>query len=123
MAIRRCPYCLTVVPAGQVVAYSDELICPGCQRPLDVSLASRDIAEALGLAAAAILWFWAATRPWLAQTALGWVLPIVYAFLALSIASTLILMLSADLRLKADASKPIEAAAEAGHGAHHGSHH
>jgi len=123
VAIRRCPYCLAIVPAGQVVAYSDDLICPGCQRPLEVSSASRDVAEALGLAAAAIVWFWA-SRSWQAQTVLGWVLPIVYAFLALSIVSTSVLMLSADLRLRADAPKPVEFAAEAGHGAHHsGSHH
>ena len=123
MAIRRCPYCLTVVPAGQVVAYSYDLVCPGCQRPLEISPASRDIAEALGLAAAAIVWFWT-TRSWQAQTTLGWVLPIVYAFLALSIVSTLIWMLSADLRLRADAPKPVEFAAEAGQGTHHGgSHH
>jgi hypothetical protein len=106
-----------------VVAYSDDLICPGCQRLVEVSSASRDISEALGLAASAIVWFWT-TRSWQAQTTLGWVLPIVYAFLALSIVSTLILMLSADLCLKADAPKPVEFAAEAGHGAHHGgSHH
>jgi hypothetical protein len=99
------------------------LVCPGCQRPLEISPASRDIAEALGLAAAAIVWFWA-SRSWQAETMLGWVLPIVYAFLALSIVSTLVLMLSADLRLKADAPKPVEVAAEAGHGTHHsGSHH
>lgn len=124
MAARKCPYCLTVVPAGSVVAYSDDLICPGCQRPLEIAPVSRDIAEVLGLAAAAIVWHWA-VRSWLAQTSLGWVLPIVYAFLALSIVSTLILMLSADLRLKADAPRPAEVAAETGHGSPHhgGSHH
>jgi LSD1 subclass zinc finger protein len=123
MAIRRCPYCLTKVRVGPAVAYSDDLICPGCRRPLEISSASRDVAEALGLAAAAVVWY-ATTRSWLAQTTLGWVLPIVYAFLALSIVSTLVLMLSADLRLRADAPKPVEAAAEAGHGTHHGgSHH
>ena len=123
MAIRRCPYCLAVVPAGPSVAYSDELICPGCRRPLEISSASRDVAEALGLAGAAIVWF-GTTKSWLSQTALGWVLPMVFAFLALSVVSTLSLMLSADLRLRADAPKPVEVAAEAGHGAHHGgSHH
>jgi hypothetical protein len=123
VAIRRCPYCLTVVPAGQVVAYSNDLVCPGCQRPLAISLASRDIAETLGLVAAAIAWYWAA-RSWPAQTTLGWVLPIVYAFLALSIVSTLTFMLSADLRLKADAPRSAEVAAETGHGpSHHGGTH
>lgn len=124
MAARKCPYCLTVVPAGQVVAYSDDLICPGCQRPLEIAPVSRDIAEVLGLAAAAIVWHWAA-RSWQAQTSLGWVLPIVYAFLALSIVSTLILMFSADLRLKADSPKLAEVAPEAGHGPLHsgGLHH
>jgi hypothetical protein len=123
VAIRRCPYCLTIVPAGQVVAHSNDLVCPGCNRPLEISPASRDIAEALGLAAAAIAWY-AATRSWLAQTVLGWVLPIVFAFLALSIVSTLVQMFSADLRLREVVPQPAEVAAEAGHGAHHGgSHH
>ncbi len=55
---------------------------------------------------------------------LGWVLPIVYAFLALSIVSTLTLMLLADLRLKADSPKPVEVAAETGLGSsHHGGSH
>lgn len=124
MAARKCPYCLTVVPAGWVVAYSDDLVCPGCHRPLEIAPVSRDIAETAGLAAAAIAWHWA-VRSWQAQTSLGWVLPIVYAFLALSIVSTLILMFSADLRLKADAPKPAAVAAETGHGSPHhgGSHH
>ena len=122
MAIRRCPYCLARVPAGLSVAYSNDLVCPGCNRPLEISPASRDIAEALGLAAGAIVWY-AATRSWLAQTVLGWVLPIVFAFLALSIVSTLVLMFSLDLRLREVAPQPVEVAAEAGHDAHHGAHH
>jgi LSD1 subclass zinc finger protein len=114
---------LTKVPVGPAVAYSDDLICPGCRRPLQISPASRDVAEALGLAAAAITWY-AVTRSWLAQTVLGWVLPIVFAVLALSVVSTLVLMFSADLRLREVVPQPVEVAAEAGHGAHHGgSHH
>ncbi len=122
MAVRKCPYCLAVVPASQVVVYSNDLECPGCRRPLEVARVSRYVSVWLGLAAGAAVWYWDARST--GNEELGWVLPVVYAFLAFSIVASVVLMLTGDLRLKsADAVR--EAApstADAGHGAS-GPHH
>ena len=96
MAIRTCPLCLAKVPAGRVVAYSDGMECPGCRAPLEVSGASRMIATTLGLLAGALVW--RLTRS--SGGMLGWVLPMVYAFLAMSVVAPLFLMATADLRIK-----------------------
>jgi hypothetical protein len=123
MAVRKCPSCLTTVPAGSVVAFSNDIECPGCKQPLEISPLSRNIAVIAGLVAAAAVYYWAA-RPDAADSLLGWVLPIVYAFLALSVVEPLVLMATADLRLKAagDIAPTGHADAEASHssaGAHH----
>jgi hypothetical protein len=96
VAIRTCPLCLTKVPAGFVVAYSDDIECPGCKSRLEVSVGSRVLATTLGLLAGALVWRW--TRA--SGGMLGWVLPMVYAFLAFSVVTPLFLMAAADLRLK-----------------------
>src|SRR5712692_10185037 len=106
MAVRRCPQCLTVVPSGHAVAYSDAIECPGCKAQLEVSAGSRWIATVAGLAAAVLVWRLTRTS----AGTLGWVLPVVYAFLALSAVSALALMFIADLRLK-----PAQSVAEPGH--------
>lgn len=123
MAVRKCPSCLTTVPAGRVAAFSNEIECPGCEQPLEISPPSRNIAAFAGLVAAAGVYRWAA-RPDAADSLLGWVLPIVYAYLALSVVAPLVLMATADLRLKAadDATPTAQANAAASHspaGAHH----
>ncbi len=110
--------CMAKVAAGQVVAYSDGMECPGCHRPLEVSGGSRMLATTLGLLAAALVWRLARFT----GGALGWVLPMVYSFLAFSVVAPLFLMLTADLRLKpaATAAEPQPAATGHGHGgAHH----
>jgi hypothetical protein len=52
---------------------------------------------------------------------LGWLLPLVYGFLALSFVAPLVLMLTADLRLKPEEALPVMAHEEpaAGHGGGH----
>lgn len=118
MAIRQCPQCLTRVPAGQVVAYSNGMECPGCKIQLEVSVGSRILATTLGLVAAALVW--RAKR--MSGGILGWVLPIVYAFFAFSVVAPLFLMATADLRSK-PAEPPVEpepmSAASHGHGGEH----
>jgi hypothetical protein len=123
MAVRKCPSCLTTVPAGRVAALSNDIECPGCGQPLEISPLSRNIAVVAGLAAAASVYYWA-TRPDAADSPLGWALPIVYAFLALSVVAPLVLMATADLRLKAasDIAPTAHADAAASHspaGGHH----
>ena len=107
MAVRKCPYCLAVVTAGRTTAFSNDLECPGCHRPLEISPISRHISVWAGLAAGAGVWYWA-SRPENGGESLGWALPVVYAFLAFSIVAPVILMLTGDLRLK-----PVDAAPQA----------
>jgi hypothetical protein len=117
MAVRKCPSCLTTIPAGEVAAFSNDIECPGCRQPLEISPLSRNIAVMAGLVAAAGVYHWAA-RPDAADSLLGWVTPIVYAFLALSVVAPLVLMATADLRLKAasDITPTAHAEAAASHG-------
>lgn len=121
MAVRKCPYCLVTVPAGRVLAYSNDLECPGCRRPLEVSPVSRYLSIWVALAAGAAVWYRAA-RP-ASDEGLAWVAPVVYAFLAFSIVAPILLMLTGDLRLKsADAAQPSPATPDA-HPGSSGSHH
>ncbi len=114
MAVRQCPSCLTVVPAGRVVAHSDDLVCPGCQRPLEISALSRNLVVTAGLLAATGVWRVTSDGPRNGY-ALGWVLPIVYAILAFGAVAPLLLILTADLRfdpaveMAPEASSPADA--------------
>lgn len=120
MSVRRCPSCLAVVPAGEVLADSYDLVCPACQQPLQLSAASHDLSIAAGLVAAWAVWHF--MTKYAGGGMLGWVLPIVCAYLALSVVSPLVLILSGDLRLRAVAPVHAETAPAAGHGAG-GAHH
>ncbi len=117
MAIRRCPLCLIKIPAGHVVAYSNGMECPGCKTRLEVSTGSRFLATAVGLLAGAVVWHLTRTSGGM----LGWVLPMVYAFLALSVVAALFMMATADLRSRPaePAAEPVHAAASHGHGGAH----
>jgi hypothetical protein len=124
VAVRKCPYCLASVAAGEVLAHSNDLACPGCGRPLEISPLSRNLAVAAGLVAGWAVWHLAVKST--AGNLLGWVLPVVYAFLAFSIIAPLILIVSGDLLLRELSPAPTEVSAEAsndgGHGAS-GAHH
>ncbi len=98
MAIRICPLCMGKVPAEDVAAYSDTLLCPHCQKPLEVSRPSRLITTLIGLLAACLVSRF--TRG--SEGLLGWVLAMVYAVLTWGIVTPLLLMLTADLRIRAD---------------------
>ena len=116
MAIRTCPLCLSKVPAGHVVAYSNGIECPGCKAQLTVSAGSRLLATAVGLLAGALVW--RLTRAW--GGVLGWVLPMVYAFLVFSLVAALFMLATADLRTRPaePAAEPVHAASP-GHGSAH----
>ena len=98
MAARSCPECMQSVPAAKVLAYSNDLVCANCEKPLEVSMLSRYIAAFVGLIAAAAVWWVASKRyandPW----ALAWLLPIVFSYFALSIVAPIVLALTADLQ-------------------------
>lgn len=100
MAARVCPDCLHVVTVGRLLAYSNDLVCPNCAKPLEISLLSRYLAATAGLIAAVIVW-WAASKHYANDSwALAWVLPIVFSYFALSIVAPIVLALTADLQLR-----------------------
>ena len=57
MAVRTCPNCGAVMPAGSVAVYSYDLVCANCQHPLAISELSRNLAAFAGLAGGAIAWW------------------------------------------------------------------
>jgi hypothetical protein len=103
VASRQCPNCLTMVPAAEVAARSYDLTCPGCQRPLEISDFSRNLAAFGALAAAALVWGFARASFSHDAFGLGWILPILYSYLTLSIVAPLLVILLADLRLGSEA--------------------
>jgi hypothetical protein len=108
MAARVCPDCLQVVSVGSVLAYSNDLVCPNCAKPLKISLLSRYLAVFTGLIAAVVVW-WAASRHYANDTwALAWVLPIVFSYFALSIVAPIMLALTADLQLRSIEVAPVQ---------------
>ena len=120
MAARVCPDCLQSVPAGKVLAYSNDLVCHGCGKPLEISLLSRYLAATAGLVAAVIVW-WAASKHYANDSwALAWVLPIVFSYFALSIVAPIVLAFTADLQLRSieTASVQHEVAAPSHHPSH-----
>ena len=117
MAVRKCPQCLVVIPAGEALAYSNALKCPGCGRALEVADGSRHVATLAGMLAAVLVWRLTSGG----QGTWAWVLPVVYAIVAFGVIAPLALAFSADLRLKPEA--PPEEPVVASHGSGHGGHH
>jgi hypothetical protein len=124
MATRTCPTCLTVLSPAQVVAYSDNLECPGCKSRLTVWDGSRFLASFSGILAGILAWQLSSAR-FNEQGFLAWTLPVLYSFLAFGAVSSVFLMGTADLRLRADEAASLPVASEAnqsihgGAGAHH----
>jgi len=100
VAVRTCPKCLKEVPAGEIVAHTYHLVCPGCKEHLQVSRFSHNLAAFAGLAVGALVWRFSAAYFSSSPNALGWVLPIVIGYLALSISSPIFLILLGDLQWK-----------------------
>jgi hypothetical protein len=115
---RKCPNCFAVVPATQLLAYSNELACPSCQRPLQISPWSRNISVFAGLIFAAIVWRITSGYYMSRPGALGWALPVFFSYLAYSIVAPLVLILTGDLRLRAEPASPSPEYALSGHSSH-----
>jgi hypothetical protein len=120
MAIRKCPRCLAVVPAGEAAAYSDTLVCPGCQSPLEVAGISRHVAIWPAMAVGAFVW----TLTSDSSGSLGWAAPVLYSFLAFGATAGLLTMFLADLRgREAGSDAPVNAGSHGGgHGGARGHH-
>jgi hypothetical protein len=107
VAARQCPNCLAMIPAGEIVAHSNDLVCPGCHKPLEISDFSRNLAAFVALAAGVLVWWIASSRRAGDTSALGWILPVVYSYFAYSIVAPIALILFADLRLKSADAAPV----------------
>jgi hypothetical protein len=107
VAARQCPNCLTMVPAAEIAARSYDLTCPGCQRPLEISGISRNLAAFGALAAAALVWGFPRAHFSHHASGLGWIMPILYSYLTFSVVAPLLLILLADLRLASEAPAPV----------------
>jgi hypothetical protein len=119
-SIRACPICMVVVPAGKVVAHSNDLVCDGCGKPLEISAGSRDIAVYMGVLAGGLS-FGLGTHYAQSGSALDWALPVLYAVLTFGAVTPAVLMLFADLRIReVSAVAPSAAAAlPSAQGAHY----
>jgi hypothetical protein len=120
VAARVCPDCLHEVSVGKVLAYSNDLVCSNCSKPLEISLLSRYLAAFTGLITAVVVW-WAASKHYAHDSwALAWVLPVVFSYFALSIVAPLVLALIADLQIRSVEAMPISHEVVAN--PHHSSH-
>ena len=99
MAARKCPYCLTSIRPFELVTRSYDLVCHGCDRPLEISRISRNFAILVGLLAGLVIWYWASQGASLHQ-AIGWVLPPLYSLIVFGVVAALILMATGDVSLK-----------------------
>jgi hypothetical protein len=109
-----------VVSVDRVLAYSNDLVCPNCAKPLEISLLSRYLSAFAGLIAAVAVW-WTASKHYANDSwALAWVLPIVFSYFALSIVAPLVLALTADLQMRSVEAAPISH--EVAACSHHPSH-
>ena len=98
-SIRACPICMAIVPAGKVVSHSNDLVCDGCGKALEISAGSRDIAVYVGFLAAMFSW-WLGAHSAQSGSVLGWALPVLYAVLTFGAVTPAVLMLFADLRIR-----------------------
>jgi len=90
---RACPLCFAKVPRTLVLTGGEELTCPSCRTPLELSRESRVLGAGIGLAVTYVA----------VRAALGggkdadWLLPLVGAVLGYSIASAAALFFFSDL--------------------------
>ena len=116
---RQCPNCFARVPAAKLLPCTNDLVCPSCGKPVEVSSISRNLSALIGLMAAAFVW-WLSSRYYAGHPgSLGWVLPVLFSYLAYSVVAPLILAYAGDLQLKDLADVPVVSEhAAPSHGSH-----
>jgi hypothetical protein len=92
---RACPLCFAKVSRSQLLSRSNDLACPACHSPLELSLYSRLLASFVGFLAAVLVF-----RLPLPHSSANWVLRLVATFLAYGFASALLLFFVADLAVR-----------------------
>jgi hypothetical protein len=121
VAIRKCPYCQTAIPAGVILAHSYDLTCAGCGKPLEISRISRNLSVLLALVSAYFAWR-AGTYVAPDHGAIGWLLPVLYSILVYGIVAPIVLVFAGDLSLRTGDHVPQTHAVEPSHGAPGGGH-
>lgn len=89
---RACPLCFVRVRRTLVLTRGEDLKCPSCHTPLEISRVSRVFAALLGLITAYVC-----AQFFALSTTGGWVLPVLGAVLGYGIGSTLVLYFLSDL--------------------------
>ncbi|HUK31808.1 MAG TPA: hypothetical protein VLV89_11885 [Candidatus Acidoferrum sp.] len=118
MAARVCPICKEKIPARMVVAYSDTLECSHCHSPLRLADSSRIVGAFFGLMVGFLVWSYATPS----DGNMGWILPIVYSFLAYSAAYLIYLMAFGEIGSRTVEPEALPVAAPAAHGQGGGHH-
>jgi hypothetical protein len=96
---RKCPNCLVVIPATTVLIYSSNIVCEPCNSPLEVSKFSRNVSAFLALIVAAVVFRISSSYYSHLPSALGWLFPVLFAYLAYSVTALVVLAFIADLQL------------------------
>lgn len=90
---RACPLCFAKVPRALVLTAAEELACPSCHAPLELSRASRVLSATVGLAGGFL-----AARLVFDTTVRGrWFLPLIGAVFVFGFASAIVLFFLSDL--------------------------
>jgi hypothetical protein len=92
MGNRTCPRCFAKLSRFLVLSCTDELTCPACRTPLELSRYSRLLGSLVGVLAALLVFH----LP-LPHTGANWVLRPLAAILAFGVGACLLLFLVADL--------------------------
>ncbi|MGB7846121.1 MAG: hypothetical protein WBL63_10935 [Candidatus Acidiferrum sp.] len=93
MGNRACPLCFARVPRALVLTRGDDLACPSCRAPLELSRSSRVLSALAGLLAG-----FATVHLVLEVTTRGrWIFPMAGAVLTYALASALVLFFASDL--------------------------
>ena len=114
---RKCPNCFADVPAPKLLAYSNDIECPSCGRPLEISGWSRNISALAGLIAAGVVWRLVSAHFFGRPGLLGWALPVLFSYLAYSLVAPLVLVLFGDFHLKSET--PLASPIDTSHSQHH----
>jgi hypothetical protein len=106
VAARQCPNCLAMVSVTAILTRSNDLVCAGCGKGLEVGAASRYIAAFTGLAAGALGWRASVSHYSHGTNSLGWALPVLFAVLAFGLVSLIVLAFAAELWLRSVQEAP-----------------
>jgi hypothetical protein len=114
---RNCPTCLAVLPANQLLASSNNLQCPACGTPLEISAFSRNLSALIALISAAVVWRISTGHYAAHEGTLGWALPVLFSYLTYSVVAPIVLIFTGDLHPREAEALPPEPGPA--HGAHH----